>query len=73
MEERPEEIRITVATDRFARFVKLECGIDHTMFSDNYFNLAPGEKKTIVATNRKGTSVAPSDISVSALNGSKAR
>ncbi|TLS52688.1 glycoside hydrolase family 2 protein [Paenibacillus antri] len=73
MEERPGEIRITVATDRFARFVKLECGIDHTMFSDNYFNLAPGEKKTIFAANRKGTPVAPSDIRVGALNGSKAR
>jgi beta-mannosidase len=68
MEERADGVEITVKTDRFARFVKLECPIDHTMFSDNYFNLAPGETKTVFAKNRKGTPVSSKDIAVSALN-----
>jgi beta-mannosidase len=70
---RADEVEITLTTDRFARFVKLECPIDHTMFSDNYFNLLPGETKTIVATNHKGTSISAADISIQALNGYKSQ
>ncbi|MEK0312724.1 beta-mannosidase [Cohnella sp. 56] len=72
-EERPEGIVVSIETDTFARFVKLECPVDHTMFSDNYFNLLPGERRTVLATNRKGTDFAPGDISVGALNASKNR
>ncbi|MDI4648252.1 beta-mannosidase [Cohnella hashimotonis] len=67
-EEGPDGVRVTIETDTFARFVKLECPIDHTMFSDNYFNLLPGERRTVLATNRKGTRIFASDIAVSALN-----
>jgi len=66
-----DAIGIALTTDCFARFVKLECPIDHTMFSDNYFNLLPGETKKVVVTNRKGAAVTFADIAVSALNGRK--
>ncbi|WP_127583403.1 beta-mannosidase [Paenibacillus koleovorans] len=62
---------IELSTDRFARFVKLECPIDHTLFSDNYFNMRPGERKKVRVTNRKGSPVKPADIRISALNGVK--
>ncbi|HZG78888.1 MAG TPA: glycoside hydrolase family 2 protein [Paenibacillus sp.] len=68
MEEKEGGVEITIRTDRFARFVKLECPIDHTMFSDNYFNLLPGETKTVFASNRKGSAIGAEDIAVSALN-----
>jgi hypothetical protein len=43
------------------------------MFSDNYFNLLPGEKKTVLASNRKGTAISAACISVKALNAAKDR
>ncbi|MHA6484677.1 beta-mannosidase [Paenibacillus sp. strain BS8-2] len=70
-EVRADSIEITLTTDCFARFVKLECPVDHTMFSDNYFNILPGESKKIVVNNRKGTKVTMDDIVIRALNGSK--
>jgi len=73
MDERDGAVEITIEADRFARFVKLECPIDHTMFSDNYFNLLPGERKTVVAYNRKGTPIAAEAIRVAALNERKPR
>jgi beta-mannosidase len=73
LNERPDSIEITLETDCFARYVKLECPIDHTMFSDNYFNLLPGEKKTVIVTNRKGTPFSASDISIKALNARQLR
>ncbi len=73
LEAREEGIEITIKTDRFARFVKLECPIDHTMFSDNYFNLLPGESKTVFVSNRKGSKVDAKDVNVSALNEYKRR
>lgn len=71
MRERPDGIEIVLTTDTFARFVKLECPIDHTMFSDNYFNLLPGEQKTVLAINRKGKAISPEDIRIQALNACK--
>lgn len=70
-EVRADSLAITLTTDCFARFVKLECPIDHTMFSDNYFNIMPGETKTIIVTNRKGMAVTIEDIAIRALNGAK--
>ncbi|MBW5446479.1 glycoside hydrolase family 2 protein [Cohnella sp. CFH 77786] len=67
-EARADSIAITLSTDCFARFVKLECPIDHTMFSDNYFNLLPGETKRVIVKNRKGTAVTFGDIDIGALN-----
>jgi len=67
MRELPDGLEVEVATDSFARFVKLECPIDHTMFSDNYFNLLPGERKTVMAVNRKGAAFSAADVHVTAL------
>ncbi|MDF2671389.1 MAG: beta-mannosidase [Paenibacillus sp.] len=63
-----DKLELHIGTDRFARFIKLECAIEHTLFSDNYFNLLPGECHKVVVSNRKGTAVSPSDIEVRALN-----
>jgi beta-mannosidase len=71
--EYSDAVEITLETDCFARFVKLECPVDHTMFSDNYFNLLPGEKKTVLASNRKGKAISAACISVKALNAAKDR
>jgi beta-mannosidase len=71
LEVRTDSVQITLSTDTFARFVKLECPIDHTMFSDNYFNLLPGETRTVTVVNRKGTPLSAGDIRISALNARK--
>ncbi len=71
--EHPDGIEIELQADTFARFVRLECPIDHTMFSDNYFNLIPGERKSVIATNRKGKTLTAADITIGALNAAKVR
>lgn len=47
---------ITVSSDRFARFVKLESSISGMPFSDNYFDLLPGQSANIkIASDDKFT------------------
>lgn len=65
-----EGVRLEVETDRFARFIKLECPAEHTTYSDNYFNLLPGEKKTVFVSN-PGCALSAGDIRVQALNSRK--
>lgn len=64
-------LEVEIATDRFARFVKLECPVDHTLYTDNYFNMRPGERKKVMVSNRRGHALKPADIVVRALNGAK--
>ena len=47
----PQELRVTLSADRFAYFVHLEVPHAWTHFSDNYFDLEPGETRTITLTN----------------------
>lgn len=42
-----DEIAITVKSDRFARLVRVESGLSMLPLSDNYFDLLPGESKTV--------------------------
>ena len=41
------EIAITVKSDCFARLVRVESSLSTLPFSDNYFDLLPGESKTV--------------------------
>ena len=41
------EIEIKVTSDRYARLVQLHCDNSSLPFSDNYFDLLPGETKTV--------------------------
>ena len=42
-----DEIAITVKSDRFARLVRVESSLSTLPLSDNYFDLLPGESKTV--------------------------
>jgi len=57
--------QIEIATDVFARQVELRCdGSAEAVFDDNYFDLAPGQKRTIAVAGEAGGR----NIEVRALN-----
>ena len=41
------EIAVTVKSDRFARLVRVESSLSTLPLSDNYFDLLPGESRTV--------------------------
>ena len=43
------EYKISISSDTYARVVKIETGGIECELSDNFFDLAPGEKKEIIA------------------------
>jgi beta-mannosidase len=47
------ELRVRLKTSAYAYFVHLEVPDEATRFSDNYFDLQPGEERTIIVTNRE--------------------
>jgi len=60
---------VTVAAHgQLLRMVKLDLPLGNIRFSDNYFDLLPGESKAIRITDRSGQPVALTGIKVSALN-----
>lgn len=66
-----DEIISTVtitAVDHLARFVKLDLPLGNVKFSDNYFDLLPGEHKVVSIAHRHGEALPWSKLSVSALN-----
>ncbi len=60
-------IEVRVASDVYAYFVKLTVPVEGTRFSDNYFDLFPGQEKVIRVWNAQGQRLAPDDIAVSSL------
>ena len=40
-------LKITVSADNFAKFVRLDLSETDVVFSDNYFDLLPGESRTV--------------------------
>jgi beta-mannosidase len=57
---------VELSSDKFARYVFLS--IDKQgFFSDNYFNLMPGEKKTITFTTSQKPSDFEKDLKVMSL------
>ena len=46
-EAKDDVIEITVKSDRFARLVRVESSLSTLPLSDNYFDLLPGESRTV--------------------------
>ncbi|MBC8248264.1 MAG: hypothetical protein H8E90_01175, partial [Anaerolineales bacterium] len=55
------------ATDVYAYFVKLVVPIEGTKFSDNYFDLFPGQERVIEVWNEAGRRLEENDIAVDCL------
>ena len=62
-----DAIDVQIATDVYAYFVKLEVPVEGTRFSDNYFDLFPGDVKTVRVWNVAGHAVTADDITVTSL------
>jgi beta-mannosidase len=60
-------IQVRVASDVYAYFVKLTVPIEGTRFSNNYFDLFPGQEKVIRVWNTLRQRLAPDDVMVSSL------
>jgi beta-mannosidase len=61
------ECKVRVATDTYAYFVKLVVPIEGTKFSDNYFDLFPGQERSIEIWNETDRRLEENDVAVSCL------
>ncbi|WP_026562630.1 glycoside hydrolase family 2 protein [Bacillus sp. J37] len=68
VEVNQENQTVTVRTDHFARMVKVEIPAEKISFSDNYFDLLPGESKTIQIGHLENEKVNLEELTVSAMN-----
>lgn len=50
-EETADGLNVTVSSDKYARLVKVESSKSTLPFSDNFFDLLPGQKKTVTIKN----------------------
>ena len=57
------ELRIRLQAPEYAYFVHLTVPNEDTRFGDNYFDLEPGESRTIVVANERGN-LAPEMVTV---------
>ena len=57
------ELQVRLETPAYAYFVHLEIPAEDTRFSDNYFDLKPGEERTISVTNPR-VSLRPEAVEV---------
>jgi len=57
--------RVSIASDRFARMVRLEGDLDGLVLDDNYFDLEPGRPRVVTL---KGTHHRPRGLRVVAIN-----
>ncbi len=62
-------ITVRIGTDVYAYFVKLIVPVEGTRFSDNYFDIFPGEERVVQVWNAAGRPLTPADIEVSCLDG----
>lgn len=68
-----EEQSVTVtASGGIARLVKLELPLGRVRFSDNYFDLLPGESRTVRLRHPEQVPLPWTELRVSAMNGSEA-
>ena len=67
VDEANSEVVVT-AVGTLARFVKLELPLGNVIYSDNYFDLLPGEQKVVEIDHRHGAEIPWSALRVSALN-----
>ena len=57
VKRRGDEIEMTLKTDRLARDIFIEVPVQGVRFTDNFFDLLPGQRKTIVITSTEGLSL----------------
>jgi beta-mannosidase len=62
-------LRVTVTAGRYALDVRLRSDNPGLRYDDNHFDLAAGERRTIIVTDRDGAAVAPESVMVSHWNG----
>ncbi|MCM3781505.1 glycoside hydrolase family 2 protein [Neobacillus mesonae] len=67
VDECTSEVAIT-ALNHLARFVKLDLPLGNVKFSDNYFDLLPGEQRVVTISHRHGEPLPWSELRISALN-----
>jgi beta-mannosidase len=68
MNERDDgKYEVRVATDTCAYFVKLVVPVEGTRFSDNYFDLFPGQERVTEVWNEAGRRLEENDIAVGCL------
>jgi len=61
-------ITVRVSSDVYAYFVKLIVPIEGTRFSDNYFDIFPGEERVVQVWNIAGRTISPAEVEVSCLD-----
>lgn len=54
IEVKKNSLELTIKADSYARLVKAECSAVHLPFSDNFFDLLPGEEKVITMALEDG-------------------
>jgi len=68
-DEETGRITVRIRSDVYAYFVKLVVPIEGTRFSDNYFDIFPGEERVVEIWNAAGRAISPKDVEVSCLDG----
>ncbi|PXA86882.1 glycoside hydrolase family 2 [Nostoc sp. 3335mG] len=68
-----EALRIAIGAKRYALGVGLRSDDPDLRFDDNHFDLAGGERRTIVVTHRRGTPIDPGAIAIKHWNGTMTR
>ncbi|NQD67658.1 glycoside hydrolase family 2 protein, partial [Bacillus haikouensis] len=71
VERNTKDQTITVQTDVLARFICLDMAQSEVTCSDNFFDLLPGETKTVRLNHLGGEKIHLQDIQVSAINNLK--
>ncbi|WP_293202455.1 glycoside hydrolase family 2 protein [Paenibacillus sp.] len=69
--EEQQSVTVT-ASGAIARMVKLELPLGRTRFSDNYFDLIPGESRTVTLRHPEMQALPLTDLRVYAMNSCKA-
>ncbi len=57
------ELTVDLRAPAYLYYVHLIVPDEHTQFSDNYFDLAPGETRTVVVTNPR-RALTPDTVSI---------
>lgn len=63
-----EQSQVNIRADRFARCVRLEMAQDMVTFSDNYFDLLPGETMTVNIRHLENSPLLWDTLQISTLN-----
>jgi len=64
-----QQVEVQLHSERFVYYVKIECPLDRTRYSDNYIDLYPGRAVTISVANLDSRGITPKDLHVTALPG----